>query len=87
MPKTRYTVLDARWFSNASSASLMYIDSGCIGVVAIESFPGQWKAYIGLGYGISRESDEQRIAGVGSKLLPEMAHGFFPGLDIKKYGV
>lgn len=56
-----------------------------IGVVAIETYTDEWKAYIGASHGYNKKMDEQNVAAYGSSLLPEEAHGFFPKLDISKY--
>lgn len=58
----------------------------CIGIVAIETFEDEWKAYISIvppeG---SEKSHEQFVAAFGAPLLPGEAHGFFPQFDIEKY--
>ena len=71
-----YTILAPRWYNNMD---------GCVGVVAIQTFEDEWKAYIGLASGFHQEMDEQHVAACGNGLAPEEAHGFFPYLDIEKY--
>lgn len=71
-----YEVLASKWFTSVD---------GCIGVVAVETFTNEWKAYIGIADGYNQQGDEQHIAMYGSGLLPEEAHGFFPHLNIEKY--
>lgn len=59
--------------------------AGVIGVVAVVTGPDQWRASIGIAYGVNRTIDEQRIAGNGSPLTVDQAGGFFLDLDIEKY--
>ena len=86
-----YKVLDSKWYTNPTIASMTYLEDACIGIVAIKTNTHEpddvleWKCYIGLTYGINREADEQRVAALGSGLPPEEAAGFFPHLDIAKY--
>lgn len=76
MTNMTYKILSSLWWTNVD---------GCIGVVAVETFVDEWKAYIGIGFGYSQEGDEQRVAMLGCGLRPEQAHGFFPRFDIEKY--
>lgn len=82
-----YKILDSHWFSNPTLAHPIhdkheYVQ---IGVVAVETFTGEWRAYIGVSYVKSKRSDEQTIAAWGSALSAQEAHGFFPELDISQY--
>jgi hypothetical protein len=60
---------------------------GNMGVVAIETFEvtGEWKAYMGICNGDDVLIDQQMIAAYGNGLSPEIAHAFFPYLDVKRY--
>ena len=74
-------ILGSVWFTN---------NRGVIGVVAARTGmhapeKGEWKAYIGIGYGRDIAEDAEVIADYGNGLSPERAHGFFPHLDISKY--
>ena len=86
-----YKILDSKWFTNPTVASITNLEDACIGIVAVRTndhepeAPDIWKAYIGVSYGMHRQADEQIIASQGSGLPPEEAHGFFPWLDISKY--
>lgn len=56
-----------------------------IGAVAIQTHNGKWKAYIGYGEGWNQLSDEQNIAGHGTKVSKEEAAGMFPQLKIEDF--
>ncbi len=58
-----------------------------IGIVAVETFEptGEWKAYIGIVLGIDSEGDKQAIAARGASIRDDLAHAYFPYLDITKY--
>lgn len=71
-----YKILDSSWRNTMFA---------CIGIVAIETFTDEWKAYINVCHGDNQQADEQLVAATGAPLLPEEAHGFFPSLDITKY--
>ena len=91
MNQPKYKILDSKWYSNATTVLLSDIETAQIGIVAIKSNTHEpddvleWKAYIGLSSGIDQESDEQRVAMLGSPLSPEQAAGFFPQLPIGAY--
>jgi hypothetical protein len=84
---SEYKILDTLWFTNVTVTRFTPYDDSCIGVVAVETYEptGEWKAYIGMGAGVNKSTDEQQIARHGSGLLPQQAQGFFPNLDIEKY--
>ena len=76
MAEKPYKILGARWWTPKYTT---------IGIVAIETFNGTWKAYLGVASGFNERLDEQDIAAWGAGLQPQEAHGFFPDLDIGKY--
>ena len=80
-----YKILDAYWFTNTSLELMTGLESACIGIVAVETYTDEWKAYIGVSNGVSSEGDKQLIAMLGSGLFAEQAAPFFPRLDITKY--
>lgn len=59
----------------------------CIGVIAIQSYKNQWKAYIGVGIGIDEEVDAYQIAILGSKLPKIVACAYFPHLDPEEWAM
>lgn len=69
-----YKVIDSIWYTPMTKMAV-------IGVVAIETAEGKWKAYIGCGNGDNESNDAQRIAAQGSKVTKAMACAFFPQLD------
>lgn len=71
-----YKILGSVWFNPGTEV---------IGIVAVETFTDQWKAYIGTAFGFDQKSDEQIIAAQGAGLHWDMAQGIFPHLDIRKY--
>lgn len=71
-----YTILASNWRNTMFA---------CIGIVAVETYADEWKAYINVCRGDNQQADEQFVAGMGAPLLPEEAHGFFPSLDITHY--
>jgi hypothetical protein len=75
-PHEPYIILDRRWFTPVGSF---------IGIVAVQTFEQQWKAYIGVAAGEDTKIDEQRIASLGAGLSAQEAHGIFPQLDIEQY--
>ncbi len=85
MPKTAPTqqaptpelkILASRWLTPRSDT---------IGIVAVETFRDEWKAYIGTAAGHDVKFDERFVAKWGAALSAEEAHGFFPHLDSTKY--
>lgn len=56
-----------------------------MGVVAIETRLGGWKAYIGIAGGIDQAVDLERIAENGNKLQRPHAEAFFPQFKELKY--
>lgn len=71
-----YKILDSVWFNPGNRV---------IGIVAVETFTDQWKAYIDTASGYNQKLDEQMIAARGAGLRWDMAHAIFPRLDIRKY--
>jgi len=82
-----YKILDSHWWTNGTLAHMVldFNTTACVGIIAVETYTDQWKAYIGVGYGRDKHIDEQNVARYGSSLSPEEAQGFFPNLDIEKY--
>lgn len=70
-----YDVIATRWLTNAR-----------IGVVAIRTRAGNWKAYVGYQSGPSEREDAQAIAGEGHKLTEAEARAFFAHLDVDGLG-
>lgn len=68
-----YKILASDWYTPMTRMAV-------IGVVAIETAEGKWKAYIGYGNGADEKGDEQIIAAQGSKISKEAACGHFPEL-------
>jgi hypothetical protein len=69
-------ILDSRWFNTTK---------GTIGIVAVQTYANEWKAYIGIGDGVNQSSDEYTIAYHGASVDPHEAAAFFPGADIGLY--
>lgn len=82
-----YKILGSDWFTPPLVGILFDALTGiseniCIGVVAIETGDGKWKAYIGYGVTGDKEKDEQSIAANGVKLIPKsIAVAHFPALN------
>ena len=74
---SEYKIIDVLWLSGEIQHS--------IGVVAIDSFKGAWKAYIGVQKGVGEESDIQDIAANGTKLPKRIAVAVFPHLDPEEW--
>ena len=74
--REQYTILATRWWTPHTKT---------IGIVAIECFPDEWKAYIEVAPGVNEQDDAQHVAAWGAGLTPEEARGFFPHLPIEKY--
>jgi hypothetical protein len=84
-------VLDVIWKEDIDSS---IIDSSVIGIVAFQTTPDHWQAYIGitrLGWAVKECSKKElrdaakTILKVGAPLTKEQAHVFFPQLDIAHY--
>ena len=60
-------VLDVAWFSGRD----------CIGIIACENEVRERKFYIGVGDGIDKEQDIEKIKNWGSKIDPEYVKHFF----------
>jgi hypothetical protein len=86
-----YKILASDWFTPPLVGILYDALTGisenlCIGVVAIETGTGDWKAYIGYGTTGDQKRDEQSIAANGSKLVPKsIACAHFPSLDPERF--
>jgi len=61
---SNYNVLDSLWF-------------GKVGIVAVKTEYDGIKFYIGTGYGISQEEDEQHIAAWGTGVDPSAITHFY----------
>ena len=70
----RDDIIDYKWRSA--------IDT--VGVVAVKTFEGGWKAYIGVGKGLDEDYDIMHVANHGAKLRKLEAMSFFPELDFDK---
>lgn len=56
------------------------------GVVAVNSFKGNWKVYIGVIYGDDEAFDAQHVAAVGQRIYSKaVATAWFSDLDPKKF--
>lgn len=74
-------ILGSTWFTDKN---------GTIGVVAVitsthDPEKREWKAHISIARGWDKQNDERLIAEWGSALSQDVAHVFFPYLDITKY--
>ena len=57
---------------------------GCIGIVVAENEVGERKAYVGIGYGINQQSDEELIVRDCGKLTAESSRHIMELLEKTK---
>jgi hypothetical protein len=69
-------ILDSRWWT---------MRDGAVGIVAVQTFLNEWKAYIGAAPLDHHESATYAIAYHGAGLQAKEAAVFFPRLDIAQY--
>lgn len=73
-----YKILDYKWMTTGQG--------DLIGVVAIDSRDGDWKAYIGVAPGAHEEHDMQMVAKHGARIYEiDVACAYFPQLDRGKF--
>jgi len=56
-----------------------------IGVIAVKTDMGGWKAYIGSVEPTNETNDAEKIYEWGTKLTLMQARGFFPDMETEKY--
>lgn len=71
-----YIILGVRWFTTQNTH---------FGIVAVQTFDNEWKAYIGPAKGYDADADAQSVAKWGTALSPQEAVGFFPSLNVALY--
>lgn len=69
------TVVDSVWFTPMGGA--------CIGIVMVETEYDGPVFYIGLGAGVNKDNDEQRIAQTGARFPWHVGAALF-GVDIEE---
>jgi hypothetical protein len=88
---TKVKILDVIWKENVDTS---IVDPSVIGIVAFQSNPDNWEAYMGItriGWAIKECTKQElrdaakTILKVGAPLTKEQAHAFFPQLDIAHY--
>ena len=72
-------ILDSIWFTEMGSYKP-------IGIVAVQTEYDGIKYYIGTGYGVDRDLDEQKIAKKGARFHPSYIAELFHALENKDVG-
>ena len=73
---TEYKILGRDWYSTRGAL---------VGIIAVETFENQWRAYMSVVKGQSQREDEQTIATYGSPLPEEVARAYFSLLKEMNY--